>query len=313
MIKVERKASIDIGSNTTLFLLADADASGKLQIVEESSLVNGIGEDVFKTGALSLETIEKNTDIVNRLVKTAESKGAGDIIIVGTAALRKAKNSVELIDSVKKETGIGIEILSGEQEAMLTYKGFMSGKAAITKPVILIDVGGGSSEFVFAIDRKVEKSFSLDIGAVSLLKKFPDLGDPADLIVAESMRRYTSEFLKDIDGTVKNIYPDLVLSGGTATALAALNKELDSYEGEVIEGAALKRDWIDDILKKFLSLNLEQREKLLHFEPDRASVIIGGTIIVLGIMNHFNFENCKVTHRGIRFGAIVRKLPKKQI
>ena len=214
---------------------------------------------------------------------------------------------------MEKDTGRKIDILSGGQEALMTYEGFMSGKAATAEPVILVDVGGGSSEFVFAKNRRVEKSFSLDIGAVSLLKKFPGLGDPADLSVAESMRRYVADILGEIDSSVRNIYPDLVISGGTATALAALNKGLDSYEGEVIEGAYLKRDWIDRNLKKFLSLNLVQRKKMLPFEPERASVIIGGTIVIMGIMDRLSFENCKVTHRGIRFGAIVRKLPQKQI
>ena len=306
-MELKRAASIDVGSNTTLFLLADVDSAGKITIVDESSTVNGIGDDVFRIGKLSPDTVERNCQMVATLIESAHGMGASEIYIVGTAALRNAQNSGEFIESVERKTGIKIEIISGGEEALLTYRGFMTGKAATDKAVLLIDVGGGSTEFVYAKDGKVEKFFSLDIGAVKLLKKFPNLGDPADMDVFKSLRTFLIEFIADIGADDSFEYPNLILSGGTAAALAALQTVLVSYNGEAVEGVVLQKERISDLLEKFLTIDLSQRKKMLHFEPDRASVIIGGAVIILELMNLMGYGSGVVTHRGIRFGIVAER------
>ena len=306
-MELKRAASIDVGSNTTLFLLADVDSAGKITIVDESSTVNGIGDDVFRIGKLSPDKVERNCQMIATLIESAHGMGASEIYIVGTAALRNAQNSGEFIESVERKTGIKIEIISGGEEALLTYRGFMTGKAATDKAVLLIDVGGGSTEFVYAKDGKVEKFFSLDIGAVKLLKKFPNLGDPADMDVFKSLRTFLIEFIADIGADDSFEYPNLILSGGTAAALAALQTVLVSYNGEAVEGVVLQKERISDLLEKFLTIDLSQRKKMLHFEPDRASVIIGGAVIILELMNLMGYGSGVVTHRGIRFGIVAER------
>lgn len=301
---MRRGAAIDLGSNTTLFLLGEVEGGGGINIIDEASVSNGLGEDVFRSGEISPGTIERNIEILRELMLRATAGGAEKTVTAGTAALRKAANRGEFVKIVEDELGLEVKILPEGDEARLSYLGYLSGRAAFRGRVMLVDIGGGSTEFTIARDESIEHSFSLDIGAVRLMEIFPP-GAPPDLKNYLSMREYTEVELARVGE--KQLVPsweEIVLSGGTAAALAALKCDVSHYNGDTIEGIRLNREWIARTQDRFLESTLEARKRILHFDPDRAKVIIGGTVIALEIMKRFSIDQCRVTHRGLRFGLL---------
>ncbi len=297
-----RGTAIDIGSNTTLFLTGDADSAGVVRIINEAQFSNGIGNDVFNFGRISPETISKNAGIIRELNLRASAGGSEIVIAAGTSALRNAGNAAEFIQAVKNETGIEISVIPGEEEARLSYLGYLSSGVDPQKPLLLVDVGGGSSECVLAGRGKITECFSLNIGAVRLLREF-DLGDPPHRAVYARMESHIPGLLSRV-GELNFKDGDLVISGGTATALAAMNRNLISYAGDVVEGTRLDYHDVLAAQEKFLTLELSARKSLLSFDPDRAEVIIGGTAIILALLKLLSLDSFKVTHRGLRFGLL---------
>ena len=299
-----RKAAIDIGSNTTLFLVGDVDGEGKIEIVEEDCVINSIGKDVFHSGRISSNTIQRNIQILLELISKASCSGVEKVIVAGTAALRKASNAAEFTREVFESLGLELRILSEEEEARLSYLGYLSGKNALVGDILLIDIGGGSVEFIKAGGGDVGESFSLELGAVKLLDKF-QLGDPPDAGKFRRMERFVEAELSKTGLTDMELMNEtVILSGGTASALAAVKMGLVYYRPDAVEGVILEKGWIEGMEAGLLETNIEQRRRMLNFEPDRAAVIIEGTLIALKILTILEAGRCSVTHRGVRFGLL---------
>ena len=297
-----RGAAIDIGSNTTLFLAGDAGPNGLVQTVDEMQISNGIGSDVFQFGRISADTIAKNVDIINRLSVRASAADAEVLLAAGTSALRNAGNREEFLTVVRERTGIEISVIAGEQEATLSYQGYLSFQYAQRGPVLLIDIGGGSSECVLAENGVINDCFSLDVGAVRLHREF-DLGDPPENTVYQRMIESIPDSLRritDMDVAGRN----LIISGGTSTMLAAITRGLASYDGDVVERVKLDCQSVEILQDKFLNMNLTARKSLMRFDPDRAKVIIGGTAIIMAVLKLLDIDSFSVTHRGLRYGLL---------
>ena len=306
---LRRAAALDIGSNTTLFLLGDVDDAGKISVLTEAQVSNGIGEDVFLEGRLQPSTIERNLQIVENFWRLSRQQGCQNFLIAGTSALRQAANAGELISAVMKLTGCQLRIISGEDEARLTFKGYLSGKSAIAGKIILVDIGGGSSEIILADHKTMESSASLEIGAVRLHRLFP-LFDPPNPLQIEKMSRFVDNFLRKLY-PYKNIGErKVVFSGGTATCLATLKLGLLQYIAAEVDGLILSDSEIERFLQIFCNQDLKTRKKLLHFDPERAPVIIGGSVLMLKIMNFCASRECRVSHLGLRFGLLAELFEK---
>ena len=297
-----RAAAVDIGSNTVLFLVGDVDSKGKVSVVDEALFASGFGRDVFNYGHLAEETIVRNIAVLRALKLRAESRGASTILCCGTSAVRNAANSREFADRVKRELDLKVEIISGEEEARLTYLGYLSGIEKPESRIYLIDIGGGSCEVIAADGIDIVESVSLDIGAVRLTEKIP-LGDPPDESKYPMMEKEALSELAKLEPLTPS-WGKLVFSGGTVTALAALELGLDSYSGGAIEGFPITIGQVKSTQERFLSMSLSERRRLLSFEPDRARVIIAGTAIVLAFMKYLKLGMCNITHRGLRFGLL---------
>ncbi|NQS97384.1 MAG: hypothetical protein HQ591_02925 [candidate division Zixibacteria bacterium] len=230
---LKRGVSIDIGSNTTLFLVGDVDSRGKITVVDEEQVSNGIGRDVFQYGKISYETIERNLNILRNLTIYASAIGAKEKIIAGTSALRSASNKDQFINKVEKTLEVRFIILTGMQEDRLTYFGYLSGRTAIQGNILLADIGGGSSEFVFGNNGEIKESYSLVIGGRRLMVSCP-LDDPPN---REKYRHLLSQITKHLRIMKYNTLDDrqLIFSGGAATTLATLKQGLNSYDGDAIE------------------------------------------------------------------------------
>lgn len=295
-------ASIDVGSNTTLFLLGQIENDGHIIAVDEAQYYNSLGEDVFLYGAMTEETIKRNVAILTELKVRARCGKVDKIVAAGTSALRKAKNTSTLIEQVIAGTGIEIQIIPGEEEARLSYQGFLSGRHNSAGKFLVVDIGGGSSEIVCGNGEEAESAVSLATGAVKLVRKF-DLGNPPRMEKYREMVESLSEFSPtaistEIQGR------EVFFSGGTASTLATVKSGLKQYDRNRTEGLKLRRNWIEDLQGEFLRMDLEERERALSFDVKRAGIIIGGTAVILFLLQIWNLEEIRITHRGLRYGLL---------
>ena len=164
------RAAIDIGSNSTLFLVARKDDKGQWRLLEEDLIPNGLGWEMTAAEGLSVDVQNWNMDILRSLKSRTESNGAEAIRAVGTAALRTASNSDAFLQKVSDGIGLEIQLISGQEEARLTYLGAMLDFPDHIESVRVVDVGGGSSELVLGIGQEIQEAVSLPLGAVSLTK-----------------------------------------------------------------------------------------------------------------------------------------------
>jgi len=300
---IHRGAAIDIGSNTTLYLLGDVEVNGSISITEEETISNDIGGDVFRHGFVTKDVIEQNLRIIKSLIAKAESDGAEKILIAGTSALRQAANKFEFIGKIRDEFNLELMVVDGAEEARLSYEGYRTSENPIKDDLTLFDIGGGSTEIIRVQKGVVQESKSVDIGAVRLHRLFI-LKDPPDENTFKRMKQYVENTILKQDIILENRRDHSIFSGGTATCLAALRLGTGGYSSDAVEGVELDRSWIEKTLTEFRKIDLKTRKKILHFDPDRADIIIGGTMLILKIMQSIGAKNCIVTHRGLRFGLL---------
>jgi len=302
-MRIHRGAAIDIGSNTTLYLLGDLKPDQTIKILDENTISNNIGRDVFQHGFITEETIQQNMRIISDLVAKAESGSAEKILIAGTSALRQAVNRIDFIERIRNKFNLELKIIDGPEEAALSYRGYKTSEKSIIDNLTLFDIGGGSTEKIRIMEGEVIESGSYELGAVRLHRMF-HLGDPPIKCAFDQMEQYLENTILTKKIVLKKPIDNLVFSGGTATCLAALYLGIDEYSPDIVEGVILDRIWIERILGEFIKVDLHARKKLLFFDPDRAEVIIGGTLLMVKIMQLIGQDGCSITHRGLRFGLL---------
>ncbi|WP_027339862.1 Ppx/GppA phosphatase family protein [Halonatronum saccharophilum] len=287
--------AIDIGTNSVRLLVGHKN-DDKVKTLEAKLRTPRLGEGVDKTKILNGKAIKRTIDVLKEYKNIIKNYN-GEIYAVATSAVRSAKNKDQFLKSVKEEVGIEIDIVSGEEEARLSYLGLLSSFDNDFQGSLTIDIGGGSTEFIFANKDRVENYFSIDLGALRLTESY---GGDLDNIFKE-----VKKSLKNI-----NIYKEvktLFGVGGTVTTLAAIEKKLEAYNKDIVHGTILDKESIEKIFNRLSSLSPKERVKVKGLTPKRADIILGGIIILLGIMERFKVGNLKVSDAGILEGIIYDK------
>jgi len=312
------RAAIDIGSNTTLFLVAQQQNDGKWQLLEESLTTNGLGRATAQDGGLTVAVQKRNLKILQQLVARASALGAQEIRAVGTAALRKATNANEFVDYIKKEIGLEITVISGQEEARLTYRGALVdfpdrrdafyrvplGHDGACPSICVVDVGGGSSEIVFGNGPEIIKAWSIPLGAVSLTQSLV----PSQPLATEQMnqiQQFVQSELEQISVDDSDCLSSVIAVGGTAATLAALKLSIDLSELWKQAPISISRSAIDEFWQEFAGKSVPELAKIPHLPPDRAGIITAGTAILLGIMQKFRIENIILSNKGLRWGILI--------
>jgi len=301
-----RVAAIDIGTNSVLLTVAELSPSGALKPVYEAQKITRLGEKTAQTKSLSRENVKKTLTVVSDFQNQAVKLGAGPIWAVGTSALREAKNSGEFIRRLQARTGLELEIISGRKEAELGLKGALIDLKLSRPKIILLDIGGGSTEVTLAKRQKIIKSISLNLGAVRLTEQFfpNNILTPAKL---QNLLEYLSNsWLRLRDWNLTN--SQLVGIGGTITTLAALDLSIKRYDSKKVHGYVLSADKVMNFLLQLSSLTLAKRKKLLRLDPARADIIVAGVAILFSFMKTFHFSRIRVSDKGLRWGILVSKL-----
>jgi exopolyphosphatase/guanosine-5'-triphosphate,3'-diphosphate pyrophosphatase len=306
MAAMRRGASIDLGTNTFLLLVADV-VDGAITPVFEREEIVRLGQGVDAAGNLSDEAMARGLACLEDYVAQARAAGAKVIYACGTSALRDAKNREIFLGPVRDKFGLEVEIISGEAEARYTYSGALSSVPAALTEVILIDIGGGSTEVVVGCRERIDAARSVNIGSVRLTERFihSDPIKPAEMDAARASARHT---LNEVASMVRERRNSTLIGvAGTITTLAAIAQKLPEFDSKKIDGYWLSSCQVEDILEMLAVLPLTRRRQVPGLRPERADVIVAGALIVETFMTEFGFGRLLVSQRGLRYGFLMEK------
>ena len=301
-----RYAVLDVGTNSVKFHVGELEPDGTWRTVVDRAEVTRLGEALDESGRLGAEPMRRTAQAIAAMVSEARDQGAGaeQIAAVGTAGLRIAPNAGELIDAVKAETDVEIEVISGEDEARLAYLAVRAGLGPVLGSLVVFDTGGGSSQFTFGHGEQIDERFSVNVGAARFTERYGlDRAVPAE-VVAEARDGIAAD-LDRLDGRPS---PDrLVGMGGAVTNIAAVKLELETYDPERVHGVTLDAAEIDRQIDLYRSRNADNRRAITGLQPNRAEVILAGACIVRTVLAKLGCDSLTVSDRGLRHGLLVER------
>lgn len=279
---VMRVAAIDCGTNSIRLLIADIDGTNFREIVREMEIVR-LGQGVDKTGQFHPDAITRTLAAVDSYARTIAAKGVEKIRFCATSATRDATNRDLFINGVKERLGIEPEVIPGEVEAALSFQGATKDFNKTEGPFLVIDIGGGSTEFVFGTD-KVEFAKSMNIGCVRMSERHFTGGEAEPGQIAEA----TADIDEAIAQAAK-IVPikdakTLIAVAGTATTVAAAALDLPEYDRYSIHLSRISAEKTHAISKQFLAMSRDARAALGYMHPGRVDVIGAGALVLSRIM-----------------------------
>jgi exopolyphosphatase/guanosine-5'-triphosphate,3'-diphosphate pyrophosphatase len=299
-----RFAVIDVGTNSVKFLVGERSEDGSWRTVADRAEVTRLGEGLGETGELSEPAMQRTLEAVAGIVEEASRESVLSLAAVGTAGLRRASNSTDFIDAVRRRCGIEIEVIPGEEEARLAYLAVMADLGLTQGSLVVFDTGGGSSQFTFGRDGGVEEQFSVDVGAARYTERFG-----LDRAVSEDELRAALEAiaadLARLDGRPT---PDaLVGLGGAVTNLAAVKHGLATYDPDVVRGTVLDDTEIDRQIELYRTRNVDERRAIVGLQPGRAEIILAGACIVRTVLTKLGRRSFVVSDRGLRHGLLMAR------
>lgn len=311
-----RRAVIDVGTNSVKLLVADV-AGLEVRPVLEDSRQTRLGKGFYETHRLQPEPLAQTARAVAAFANAARKHGAVSVRIIATSAARDAKNPGDLAAAIAEATNLRLEIISGEQEAEWAFRGATSNPKLANEPLLLLDAGGGSTEFILGQGKQKHFQQSYPLGVVRLLEKIPH-SDPPKPDELAACREWLKMFL---DTTVRGeLEPALkrevklheqhhavrlVGTGGTATILARMELGLNDYDRERIEAVRLSLKRTKVWVERLWSLSLAERRDIPGLPKERADVMLTGVLIYEAVMEAFAFGELRVSTRGLRFAAVM--------
>ena len=305
-----RRAVIDVGTNSIKLLVADVRGRDVTPVHEESKQTR-LGKGFYETHRLQPETIAHTAAVVWEFAEIAREKNAGSIRIIATSAARDAMNPTDLTGAIERASGLKTEIITGAREADWAFQGVTTDAELAKQPLLLLDVGGGSTEFILGHGTKKSFAHSFPLGTVRLLEKFPH-SDPPTHGEFTACRDWLKNFLHhevrpQLEPALKNETGEIQLvgTGGTTSILARIENKLDRFDRDKIERTALSFDRVVARRKSLWQLPLARRKEVAGLPKTRADVILTGVLIYEMVMAEFGFEQLRVSTRGLRFAAVM--------
>ena len=300
-----RRAIIDVGSNSVKLLVADVKGGVVTPLVHEGEQTR-LGSGVFETGKLDTEAIAATAFVAGRFADKARKLGAVEVKAVATSAAREARNGMDLIEAFR-DVNVPLTIIEGEREAELVLRGVRSHPDFAEGPLAIIDVGGGSTEVLIADESGLCVQRSFPIGTVRLLEQYP----PSDLPTAAERAKvigvldaFLDEQVTPMLGTV-TLPGTLVGAGGTPVFLSRILKGTDDLAAEELESTSFLLPELQTLTDRLWMMSLERRSSLVGLPENRADVILFGAAIFEAVMMRCGFHELRPTLRGVRYGVLL--------
>jgi len=294
-------AAIDIGTNTTRLIVAEV-SGGSLEELERRSVITRLGEGVDKSGVLSAAGIGRVEETLSDYREIVERLGATTTLVVATSAVRDASNGDEFLSEIERRFGFKVQLLSGSEEALLAFRGATYVRS-LMHSVLVVDIGGGSTELVLGDAAGYSFFVSLDIGAVRLTERYlhSDPPSPAELErCAVAVRELLAE---QIPAGVLQAPNAAIGNAGTITTLAALAQNLPAYDRDRVHGYLVSRQAVREQLARLAALPLAERRQVPALEPERAPVIVAGAIVCSELLDTFALDAIEASELDILDGA----------
>jgi exopolyphosphatase / guanosine-5'-triphosphate,3'-diphosphate pyrophosphatase len=297
-----RVGVVDIGTNSTRLLIADIEGAG-VEEVERRTTVTNMGRGVDHTGLLCSEAVEDVCTVIGDYKARYEEMGAERIMAFATSAVRDAANGEAFIAELRERFGLGARLLTGEEEAHLTYLGATAQRPA-DHPTLVFDIGGGSTELVIGEGSEVGFHASLQAGTIRQSERHLT-SDPADPHELENMAADIRNLIeRAIAAQPEGGRPVRAIAvAGTPTSLAAIDQELEPYDPGRVHGYRLGMKRIQRMLSRLSSLPLAERLRVPGLHPGRAPTIVAGTVILVQVMRAFGLQEVEVSELDILQGS----------
>ncbi len=300
-----RFAFIDIGTNTILCLIAELKIDGSFDVLDDLAEITRLGQGVHQTGRISPEGEGRSLKVLQRYLERCKRLNVEEIIAVGTSALRDARNSAEVRARFEVQLGLDVRVISGDEEAEYAFLAVQQGLPLNRRELLVVDVGGGSTEFIRGNAAGVVEAISINVGSVRLTEQFLR-SDPVQteecekMVVAieKELTRLPNQWLKD------NSILTLVGIAGTFTTLSAVEKKLVCYTHGEVHGSRLTLTEVRRQVALFQGKTIMGRKAIPGLEPKRADVILAGACLIERIMTLFHSERVIVSDHGVRYGLL---------
>jgi exopolyphosphatase/guanosine-5'-triphosphate,3'-diphosphate pyrophosphatase len=307
-----RVSSIDIGSNTVRLLVAEVIGPGAWRVVDQDQTVTRLGEGLARSGVLGEAPMARTLGVVHDYVTRGERHGADAVHIVATSAVREAANGRAFAAAIERATGRQVDVVSGDVEARLTLRGVRHGLGPLSGPVLVFDIGGGSTEYVLAEGDTIVAMTSLKLGVVPLAERFPFPDGVDARRYRELYDEVRSRLARELPPAIREArVAHLVGTAGTVTTLAALDLRLTRYDPERVQGHALRRAAIEGLAARLGALTVAERGALPCLEPGRADLIVPGTAIVMATLEQVGVDVLRVSDAGLREGILVHAIEER--
>jgi exopolyphosphatase / guanosine-5'-triphosphate,3'-diphosphate pyrophosphatase len=294
-----RVATVDIGTNTVLLLVADRAPDGALRAVHEAATITRLGEGVDRTRTLKPEAIERTRACLKAYADVVSRHGVLRVAVVGTSAMRDAGGGDEIRSSVKELFGVEARTISGEEEARMTFRGALSGLSLQGGEVAVFDIGGGSTEVVIGTVAGVSFAHSFDVGSVRMTERHVKSDPPTDAELA-AIRGEVRAALTDVPRPAPGT--PVVGIAGTMTTLVAVLLRMHPYDAARVHGHELSLVQMDALTSQLASVPLSERKVMPGLEPKRADVIVAGAIVASEVTRALGATEVIVSDRGVRWG-----------
>jgi exopolyphosphatase/guanosine-5'-triphosphate,3'-diphosphate pyrophosphatase len=295
-----RFAVIDQGTNSIRLLVVEPDADAGVRELARDMVITRLGQGVDRTGRISPEALERTVAVLATYCRRARALHAERIRVAATAAVRDASNREDLERAVHEHAGSELEVISGEEEAALSFLGASRGLDA-PAPFLVLDIGGGSTELVLGTDRPTAQ-VSLRMGSVRLTERFVR-HDPPSPEELEAMRLAALDLLEDAEGEVPvRDARTLVATAGTSTTVQAIALGLQRYDPEAIHRTRLSLADAERVLRDLAAMTTPERSALPVMAPGRGDVIVAGAVVLVAVMRRFGFDQALVSETDILDG-----------
>ncbi len=303
-----RTAVVDIGTNSTRLLVADVDPeTGAVEELHRESRVTRLGDKVDAGGMLSDEAIARVYATLSNYCATIDRFACEANLAVLTSAVRDASNGIEFTAGVRDKFGLDARVLSGDEEAQLTFLGAMSdrdGRSA--EPTAVIDIGGGSTEFIVGTERTASFHVSVQAGVLRMSERHIHSDPPAPGELQDLAADTRAIFRESLPVEQRDAVARAIAVAGTATSAAAIDQELDPYDPKRVHGYPLLRATVQLLIARLADLTEEQRRQVVGLHPDRAPTIVAGMILLDEAMGLFDIDRVEVSEHDILRGGTLR-------
>ncbi|RJL33300.1 Ppx/GppA phosphatase family protein [Bailinhaonella thermotolerans] len=296
-----RVAAIDCGTNSVRLLIADLDGTTLTDVERRMEIVR-LGQGVDRTGRLAPEALERTFTAMRGYAKLIGTHGAERVRVVATSATRDAENRSEFVDGVVSVFGVPPEVVTGDEEARLSFTGATRELSGRATPYLVVDIGGGSTEFVVG-DRDVEGALSVDIGCVRLTERHLAPADvPSPESVAATVADIDAALARVADAVPVRDARTLVGLAGSVTTVAGIALDLPGYLPDKIHHSVIGADRVHEVSRRLLTQTHDERAAIPVMHPGRVDVIAAGALILDRIMAEYGFAEVVVSEHDILDG-----------